>query len=86
MRRENLAEIVADALDRCVPGSVGFQNLTGCHRERLLSRATAAINAIEEAGYVISPREQPLDDSEQSRLASGESDHHSSIEGKAPGN
>ena len=69
MRPENLAEIVADALDRCVPGSVGFQNLTGCHRNRLLSRATAAINAIEEAGYVILPREQALNDSGHSRLA-----------------
>jgi hypothetical protein len=76
MRPENLAEIVADALDRCVPGSVGFQNLTGCHRDRLLSRATAAINAIEEAGYVILPREQALNGSGQSRLAPGELDQH----------
>jgi hypothetical protein len=60
MRPGNLAEIVADALDKCVPGSVGFQNLTGCHRHRLLFRATAAINAIQEAGYVIAPREQAL--------------------------
>ena len=65
---ENLAEVVADALDRCVPGSIGFQNLTGCHRDRLLSRATAVINAIHEAGYVISLREQALNDSEQSRI------------------
>ncbi len=60
MRPGNLAEIVADALDKCVPGSVGFQNLTGCHRHRLLFRATAALNAIQEAGYVIAPREQVL--------------------------
>src|SRR5687767_2654999 len=77
MRPENLADIIADAHDKCVPGSVGIQNLTGCHRHRLLSRATAAINAIQEAGYVIAPREQALNgngddpDRPQAKL-----DHH----------
>jgi hypothetical protein len=51
--KQDVAEIIADALDRCVPGSVGFRNLSGCHRDRLLSKAIAAINAVQEAGYVI---------------------------------
>jgi hypothetical protein len=66
-------------------GQLGFQNLTGCHRDRLLSRATAAINAIEEAGYIIMPREQALNDSGQS-IGPGELDHHSGVERKRPGN
>ena len=52
-KKQDVAEIIADALDRCVPGSVGFRNLTGCHRDRLLSKAIAAMNAVQEAGYVI---------------------------------
>jgi hypothetical protein len=64
---ENLAEIVAAALDRCVPGSIGFQNLTGCHRDRLLFRATAAIKAVREAGYVIAPREEMLHGGDSNR-------------------
>jgi hypothetical protein len=51
--KQDVAEIIADALDKCVPGSVGFRNLSGCHRDRLLSKAIAAINAVQEAGYVI---------------------------------
>jgi hypothetical protein len=59
-KKQDVAEIIADALDRCVPGSVGFRNLSGCHRDRLLSKAIAAINAVQEAGYVIRPRKAAL--------------------------